>query len=219
MSQRICFSLREWQKIFKDLKKFLIVQASAKDGSDSWQPFPIGMSWQYILNEKKGHVIQIGNHEHLVLCAVKPGTDNRRRPNGINRISIINTLKNNSIENELLEHEHYFDSLPNYKFVISPEGNGIDCHRHYEALLAGCVPIVEYNCEIEKKYEGCPILYTHDYSEISEEYLNKKYIEMLDTMYDFSRLFLLFYDEETVNTIIDNGNYWCKILLDIEWYV
>lgn len=38
---------------------------------------------------------------------------------------------------------NYFNSLSTYKFVISPEG--IDCHRHYEALLARCVPIIEHN--------------------------------------------------------------------------
>ena len=40
--------------------------------------------------------------------------------------------------------------LSKYKFIISPEGNGIDCHRHYEAILCGCIPIIEYNKDIEK---------------------------------------------------------------------
>ena len=114
----------------------------------------------------------------------------------------------NGIQNNELHHEFYFTFLPSYKFVISPEGNGIDCHRHYEALLAGCIPIVEHNPLIEEKYKGCPILYTTDYSEITEEYLQQKYQEMLHTEYDFSRLFLSFYSDEEQKLIKQCGNYW-----------
>jgi hypothetical protein len=106
----------------------------------------------------------------------------------------------------------YFDTLPSYKFVISPEGNGIDCHRHYEALLAGCIPVIERNPVIEEKYKGCPILYTNDYSEITPAYLELKYEEMKTQTYDFSRLFLEFYPSETQAEIKRCGNYWMKQL-------
>lgn len=218
MSESNRFTLREWQRLFKN-QRALIVQASMKDGSDSWQQFPIGMSWQYILNAHKGPTLQIGDHERLVISAVNPATDKRRRGNDIiNRQNIVNTLNKNLIPNVVIRHEEYFELLPRYKFVISPEGNGIDCHRHYEALLAGCIPIMEHNELIEKKYEGCPILYTRDYSEITEEYLNKKYDEMLDTKYDFSRLFLSYYDDATVFKIKDCGNYWCRRTTGVIWY-
>lgn len=49
----IC-TLAEWQKKEKDVGDF-IVQASVVDGSDSWQPFPIGMREfldEYILPEE-----------------------------------------------------------------------------------------------------------------------------------------------------------------------
>ena len=29
----------------------------------------------------------------------------------------------------------YFNNIGKYKFVASPTGNGLDCHRHYEAIL------------------------------------------------------------------------------------
>ena len=37
--------------------------------------------------------------------------------------------------------EFYID-LATHKFCISPPGAGPDCHRHWEALAFGCVPIV-----------------------------------------------------------------------------
>jgi hypothetical protein len=108
--------------------------------------------------------------------------------------------------------------LPKYKFIISPEGNGIDCHRHYEALMAGCIPIIEDNELIREKYKGCPILYTKDYSEITKEYLESKYEEMKNKYYDFSRLFLNYYDDKTQIEIKNNGNYWGNRLTGKTWY-
>lgn len=112
----------------------------------------------------------------------------------------------------------YFESLPKYKFVISPEGNGVDCNRHYEALMAGCIPIVELNPIIQAKYGDVPILYTQDYSEITPTYLEEKYAEMLDRKWDFSRLFLSSWSSEEQMLIKYRGDYWCKKLVNKCWY-
>ena len=211
-------SLREWQTTPKNFKN-LIVQASHIDGSDGWQPFPIGMQYSYCYNFTKGVSIQIGQHDKTVMCAINSNTDVYRRPRGINRQFIINNLHKHGITNILIDHIQYFETLPSYKFVVSPEGSGIDCHRHYEALIAGCIPIIEYNTQIEEKYKNCPILYTTDYSEINEEYLIKKYNEMLDNQYDFSGLFLSHYPRETQRHIKRCGNYWTKQMTNRLWYV
>lgn len=202
-------TLRAWQQLIKN-QSDLIVQASSMDCDDEWRSWPIGMSWQYVHNFQKGERLQIGTHSNLVFNAISWGTDKRRRPTGVNRRSILATLAANGIPNQMIHHSQYFDTLPSYKFIISPEGNGIDCHRHYEAFMAGCVPILERNPLIEEKYKGCPILWTSDYSEITPEYLEKKYTEMIDELYDFSRLFLSFYDEETQTKIKESGNFWLK---------
>ena len=201
----IC-TLRKWQRTQKNIND-LIVQASVRDGSDSWTPFPIGFCWQYVKEIDKVK-IQFGPHHNLVLSAMNTQTDIERRPNGINRQSIENTLKLNGIENSFLDSKKYFSILPSYKFVISPEGNGIDCHRHYEALLAGCIPIIEFNDQIQEKYKGLPILYTKDYSEINAESLENAYKNMLDKTYDFSRLFKSYYSLEDQKNINDYGQYW-----------
>jgi hypothetical protein len=48
---------------------------------------------------------------------------------------------------EAFEHvlrvEEYLFGMQQYKFVLSPVGNGEDTHRTWEALLAGSIPIVE----------------------------------------------------------------------------
>ena len=80
-------TLREWQHQQKSLVE-LIVQASAMDGSDSWQPWPIGMGYEFLsyLDEFKRN--QSGDHKETVLCCFIAGTDERRRRYGMNRRKI-----------------------------------------------------------------------------------------------------------------------------------
>lgn len=205
-------TLREWQKTYKPVDK-LIVQASISDGSSRNEKFDfsIGMNHLYLtLNEEQKKSTQVGNHENLVFCAMKTHTDRRRRGNmKKNRATILNTIIKNNIKNIELKPLEYFESLKNYKFTISPEGNGIDCHRHYEAIISGCIPIVEENEYMRKKYEGVPVLYTEDYSEITPEYLEKKYEEMLDKEYDYSKMFITYFDDKNKALIKQYSHHWC----------
>jgi len=61
----------------------------------------------------------------------------------LNRKSIIDTLSKNGIYNKKFEDSEYFTSLPNYNFIIFPEGQMIDCNMHYGAFMAGCIPIIK----------------------------------------------------------------------------
>lgn len=215
------FSLKKWQSIKKDENQ-IIINASEPKGNDDMVPWPIGVSYAWVPVRKILTLedMLLGNHNELVLCAINSSTDKRRRPtNFVTREKILETLDKNNIKNQTLKPEDYFKSLPNYKFVISPEGNGIDCHRHYEALLAGCIPIVEHNDHIKQKYKGLPILYTTDYSEITTEYLEKKYEEMINQTYDFSILSYTFYPENIQKVMKYCGYVWVKRLTGEDIFV
>ncbi len=211
-------TLREWQTNYKEPKE-LIFQASVMDGSDSWTDWPIGLGAQYVNVYHLGEKLQIGNHENLVLSAFHPSTDiHRRGSSAINRSSIQKTLSQNGFSNSNIHPTVYFQKLPTYKFVISPEGNGIDCHRHAEALVAGCIPILERNPLTEAKYASLPVVWTTDYSEITEDYLLKCWNEMLDAVYDFSPLFVKSYDPITQRKIRVFGDYWANKHLGKSFY-
>jgi len=77
---------------------------------------------------------------------------------------------------------------------------------------------MEDNPLIREKYSGCPILFTKDYSEINEPYLEQKYKEMINKTYDFFRLFLSSYSIQDQCAIKVNGNYWVKRLCSKIWY-
>ena len=209
-------TLKEWQTTKKPINDF-IVAASDPSGDDSWKLFPIGMPGKF--HKYCELETQIGSHDKTVFCAINANTDKKRRLFGNNRQLFATTLRRHGIHNvDRMDPLEYFLELPKYKFVISPEGNGIDCHRHYEALMAGCIPIIEDRPLTRKKYGKCPVLFTHNYSEITVEYLEKKYDEMLGREYDFSCLFISSYSPSTVKEIIYNSNWWMSRRWGVLWY-
>ena len=212
-------TLRQWQSTVKPIEEIIYNASECYYGNDYWVPFTIGISvWYANIVPENIPKTQLGPHNKLLHCAFNECTDGRRRPTGKNRASILRSLESRGFQNMRLSYTEYFETLPEYEFVISPEGNGIDCHRHYEAFMAGCIPIVEYHPGIANKYSGCPILFTDNYSEITEDYLNQKYEEMIDQTYDFSKLLLSKYDQATQGFIRYNGNYWGNKVIGTLWY-
>jgi hypothetical protein len=63
-----------------------------------------------------------------------------------------------------------------YAFVASPRGNGEDCHRTWEALVLGCIPIVK-SSPLDPLYDDLPVLIVKDWKDITEDML-KNTIEL-----------------------------------------
>jgi len=73
-------------------------------------------------------------------------------------------------------------------FVISPEGAGLDCHRTWESLLLGNVPIVKRN-SIADLYNNLPVLIVEDWQKVNRETM-LAFIQVTAThKFDFSYLF------------------------------
>ncbi len=69
--------------------------------------------------------------------------------------------------------EGYLKDLSQSVFVASPRGNGLDCHRTWEALLLGCYPIVKHS-SLDPLFEDLPVVLIHDWKEVTEEFLEEK---------------------------------------------
>jgi hypothetical protein len=54
------------------------------------------------------------------------------------------------------------------QFVVSPQGNGIDCHRTWEAMALGCIPIVKSH-ELDPLLSQFPILIVPDWRLLTKE--------------------------------------------------
>ena len=86
------------------------------------------------------------------------------------------TLENNIPLSSPQTIDKYWETLARSMFVISPPGNGIDCHRIWEALYLRTVPIVKYN-EAFSRFVDLPILFVNSWDEVTVPYLREKISE------------------------------------------
>ena len=93
-----------------------------------------------------------------------------------------------------LQTKHYLSDLCKAKFVLSPHGNGLDCHRTWEALYLGVIPVVKKST-LDPLYEDLPVLIVDDWGEVTREFLEKKYIEMSGKSYKMEKLFIDYWRE------------------------
>lgn len=69
------------------------------------------------------------------------------------------------------DFHHYLAEIKQFKFVLSPPGNGFDCHRTWEALLMDCIPIVKHSL-LDPLYADLPIILVHKWEDINPAFLN-----------------------------------------------
>jgi hypothetical protein len=72
-----------------------------------------------------------------------------------------------------------------YAFVVSPHGGGYDCHRTWEALLLGCIPIVKTSA-IDSLFEDLPVLIVKEWEHVTEELLKQTIRSYQDKMHTFN---------------------------------
>jgi hypothetical protein len=79
----------------------------------------------------------------------------------------------------------------NYAFVLSPAGGGYDCHRTWEALILGCIPIVKrFNHPFEKLFEHLPVLMVDNWSDITQILLDNTIEEFKNRKFNYKKLTL-----------------------------
>lgn len=78
-----------------------------------------------------------------------------------------------------------------YKFILSPRGTGMDCHRTWEALMIGLIPIVQSSM-IDELYEDLPVIVVGDWKELNMDLLNKEYEKIIEkkknNQYNYNKL-------------------------------
>jgi hypothetical protein len=99
---------------------------------------------------------------------------------------------NSIIEGKLMVYTtdpSFYHLLARYKFILSPRGVGLDCHRTWEALYVGTIPIV-LSSSIDSIYEGLPVVIVKSWDEVTESFLERKYEELLSKKCDISKMFM-----------------------------
>jgi len=76
-----------------------------------------------------------------------------------------------------------------YAFVVSPSGEGLDCHRTWEALALGCVPVIK-NHSFADMFKDLPVLVINDWSEVTESFLQEWHGKFNTQEFNYSNLML-----------------------------
>lgn len=99
--------------------------------------------------------------------------------------------------------EDYLVDLKKYAFCFSPSGNGIDCHRTWEALLMGSIPIVRPHVKQTGKsakgnvslYEDLPVLVVNEWSEVTEAFLSQKLDEFQQSEFNMEKIYFPYWKD------------------------
>ncbi|HBJ73292.1 MAG TPA: hypothetical protein DDY88_06235 [Actinobacteria bacterium] len=60
----------------------------------------------------------------------------------------------------------YYANVRNATFVLSPPGNGADCHRTWEAIYLGAIPVIRRGTVSPSIVDPLPVLQVDDWEEI-----------------------------------------------------
>ncbi|CAF1487310.1 unnamed protein product [Rotaria sp. Silwood1] len=79
-------------------------------------------------------------------------------------------IENAQIIKNRITFDTYLQQIGNAKFVLSPPGNGLDCHRTWEALLMGAVPIVRQS-GLDPLFVKTRSVVVDDWSKVTQNFL------------------------------------------------
>ena len=104
------------------------------------------------------------------------------------RNKVIGSLCRNDIAvlSPRLNYSDYCSDLSKYKFIASPRGNGIDCHRTWEALYIGCIPIVEKHFMYDT-YD-LPIIQVDEWEMVDRTFLSNVDKYICNKVYNYDQL-------------------------------
>ena len=63
----------------------------------------------------------------------------------------------------------------NFRYIVSPLGQGIDCHRTWEALALGSIPIVRRK-PINTMFRSLPVIEVDSWQELNPEFLHAQWL-------------------------------------------
>lgn len=140
--------------------------------------FPIGFDFhttRWFINnsaqDKIKYMIKIRQERGLDNRYNKIYSDSHNSVSHNDRRIVKDLIKNNrlfELENFRINFAEITKKYNEYNFVISPRGNGIDCHRTWELFLAGAIVILKTSCLDDMFLKNnLPVIILKDWSELN----------------------------------------------------
>lgn len=163
--------------------------------SDKLEPIPLGVDYHSLrtqvptpfLQDKQLQTIArslppLSERPLSVLCTFQFNNTSKRFKQvlGQDRNDVWEAVRSNPLMDaptEPLDRSTLWARHAQNAFVLSPSGNGFECHRTWEALILGSIPIVDRSPSLEV-YAGLPVVVVDDWSELTLENLRKWRVEV-----------------------------------------
>ena len=139
-------------------------------------PIPIGLAnvrWpagnlKKLMNAFHNHRKPWSNRTTLLYVNFDSGTNQKERTAALSQATKISNV---TIMRKKISFETYLEQIGNAKFVLSPPGNGLDCHRTWEALMMGAAPIV-LSSGLDPLFNKIPAVIIKDWSSLTEKFIS-----------------------------------------------
>jgi len=95
-------------------------------------------------------------------------------------------------------------SMLHSKFVFSPNGEGEACHRTYEALMAGAVPLVDVSFRKQRRalLEQLPVVMVTDWRSVNADWLEKTWRKTMAKSYDVKVLYMPYWYDHLLRLLL-----------------
>ena len=151
--------------------------------NDLIHPFPYGLQRQMGKKDKRLKIMkeEVGKDEKLEptkLLYINCGLGDERNVKERAYLPYFNDKKwatcrfdKNSKFFSYEKYRNFLDEIREHKFMICPQGHGIDCHRNWESLYMRRVPVMKDHLYFRRLMEGLPVLFVDKWEEVTEELL------------------------------------------------
>jgi hypothetical protein len=104
------------------------------------------------------------------------------------------------IYKDFLPRTQNWKNMSSYAFVLSPFGIGMDCHRTWEALCLGCIPILCAS-NFKKLFEDLPVLNVDSWSNISTKLLEETIESFQKKTFNYDKLTLNYWKNAIMHNV------------------
>lgn len=161
-----------------------IFAVNFKESSPHLNPIPIGLENSHLrTNGEISDFIEFSLevspdvNRSGVLCAFNVSTN----PHIREPLMATFSKSRHKHEQKRLDPSDFRTAIKASRFVISPPGNGADCHRTWEAIYLGAVPVIHRKFLAESLWQNLPIWAVEDWAEFFEatdSELDNKFYEL-----------------------------------------
>ena len=162
-------------------------------------PIPIGLENLYVFKRdvKQELMVDLVNanipKENKVYLCFRRGTNSEQRNSAYKAFSGLSWATCEEGENGTQNIKPYFNQMIKHQFILSPDGNGMDTVRTWEALYMGAIPIVKRHVFSEYFAKYLPIIIIDSYEEVTQDMLINS---MKDRTFNYDMLNVSYWGKE-----------------------